>query len=350
MVYVEVRDEAGNSFVATASTILDLADPHVSVVIADGADATLEGTVDVAWHASDQMGLDAVRVSTDPSFAQVIWIPFVGLPWETNGTLTVSIEGADGMKSVHVQVRDVAGRVSTTDDGIYYVSSRPEGAIVIGDGSGWTDSTDIQVVVSWTGGAEATHARVATDEELLDAADWLPIEQAHELVLPLEDGTQVVYAQLREAHYITSSPFTGEVILDTHPPVLHITDVLPPQVVEGRHVVNVTASDALSATITTEWRLDDGPWTPVVGNSFEVKLETGDHRVEVRAVDTAGNEAVAPWDVVVTSKVEPSSSAWPIVIAIVVAIAVICAIGLWTLEKRRKVRDDWVEMDGGGPS
>jgi hypothetical protein len=337
-VYIEVRDEAGNSMVANSSVTLDLIDPLATIIISSGAEATLELAVEVDWTASDQLGIEAIRLSEDPDFLNVEWSSLEASS-RHEGTLSVTLTTGDGLKTIYLQVRDVAGRTFRVSDSIWYVSSRPEGTVQVGDGSGWTNSTTVRVTVNWTGGSEATQVRLATTEDDLSIAEWEPIIDEHNVVLSWGDGVKTVYAQLIEAHNVTSLPISTEVTLDTVPPTLGFDMELLPEVAEGNVVVNFSVGDSMTSSPALSWRIDDGDWIDLVSPGFEVSVKPGEHTIEVRAVDDAGNEAIAPYSFVAVAKVQPSTTSWTFIILIVVTVAACCGVSLWVIHRRSKDRE-----------
>ncbi|NIP36268.1 MAG: hypothetical protein GWN18_15075, partial [Thermoplasmata archaeon] len=148
-VHVQVRDAAGNVRTKELRTFLDMTDPEVSMTIAGGLVATLETDVEVQWSAMDSNGLDCVRFAYEPNFTGVRWrFPFTTGLNEVSDVEWMEL-AAEGERRFYVQVMDLSGRVATASDTIWYIRDRPEGAIVLGDGAGWTSTPEVPVSASW---------------------------------------------------------------------------------------------------------------------------------------------------------------------------------------------------------
>ncbi|MCK4970928.1 MAG: hypothetical protein KAS77_10380, partial [Thermoplasmata archaeon] len=294
MVFVEVTDNAGNTIIASVSTILDLVDPYARLTIEQGAEATMLLAVDTSWSANDNLGLASIAFSEDPAFEDATWLDLEGEKGlEEAGMFTLS--PGDGLKTIHVRVIDRAGRTGETSDSIWYVSERPEGSVTLGDGSGWSNISMTAVAVSWTGGSEATHYRVSRSEEG-GFAEWIAIDGVTTIILGSEGGPKTIFTRLLGPHNVTSLIFNGSITLDLVAPTV---EILTPDraVVDDLSVtVSITVSDDLDPSPGVRWRVDGKDWK-VYGGDAELTLKEGDNHIEVEAVDAAGNVATAEWTV-----------------------------------------------------
>jgi predicted GH43/DUF377 family glycosyl hydrolase len=339
-VFVEVMDMAGNSIVMTDTIIKDLSDPEVSVLINEDAEATLNLTVDLVWTVSDDNMLLEVGFSEDPSFSEAEWVSLDGFPFVPPTTQEFTFSGGDGFKTIYVRVRDASGRTGTGSDDIWYVSSRPEGTMVLGDGSGWTNTSNPEITVAWTGGSVASHFRTSWTEKGLSSEDWLPIGSYPGLgLVPMEpDGPKTVYIELLGPHNVTSLPWSQEIVLDTMAPTVEFLSPLRNRVSSDRVTFNISVHDGLDPEPGLWWRLDGGEFVPLTERSFQVDLREGDHTVEVMAVDAAGNSVIAPWDI--TREDTLGVSTGSILLIVLIVVVVLAAVGLWVWNRKR--------TDGGG--
>lgn len=328
-VHVEVRDVAGNVRTAHADVLLDLTDPTVTVQLAGGAEVTLVDTVQVSWSASDDRGLSGVRIAYEPTFKGAKWeLPFAPGSTTASGTDQVRF-GSEGERHIYVQVRDRAGRVATGSDGIILVWGRPEGALVLGDGSGWTNDTSLEASAVGTGVSEATHFRVALSRDALDSAEWLAIDEAALLTLRSVSGTHTVHGQLRGAYDITSLPLEANITLDLSPPLVQLVRPTVKRTRGDTVRLAVTVLEDMDPVPSTRWRVNEGPWTTYWGETL-VRLEDGRNVIQVRSTDEAGNEGSTTWTVV--KEGADAGPPWALVALGVVAAVAVAAAGLrWWL-------------------
>ncbi len=114
-VYYQIRDRAGLVSPAYSdSIILDTTDPTGSIIIDNGASSTLLSVVTLSLTYNDfGSGVDRVRYRTNGIWDKEVWLlPVHSRSW----TLSPGI----GPKTIYYQVRDKAGRISSTySDSIY---------------------------------------------------------------------------------------------------------------------------------------------------------------------------------------------------------------------------------------
>jgi hypothetical protein len=322
MVFVEVKDNAGNTFIASASTTLDLLDPYADLEIELGAEATLVLTVGTSWSAYDNLGLASIAFSEDPAFEGAQWLDLEGKKGlEEIGELTLS--PGDGLKTIHVRVIDLAGRTGDTSDSIWYVSSRPEGTLALGDGSGWSNVSRTVVTASWTGGSVATHYRVSMSEEV-GFGDWFAIGETTTIVLGSMGGPKTVHAQLLGPHNVTSLVFNDTITLDLIAPTVEILTPNRRAVDDESVTVSVTVSDDLDPSPVVRWRVNGKAWQDYTGET-KLNLKEGDNHIEVEAVDAAGNVATAEWTVTQERSFLVGGASWLILLAILVVVGVVTA-------------------------
>ena len=111
----------------------------------------------------------------------------------------------------------------------------------------------------------------------------------------LDDGDQRVNINLT-ADYGRSYPLSLDFIRDTTGPEIDLSSLAASYDGIGE-TISVGISDALSEVVAAHYRFDDSPEQSLVkqGESYPVALSdslvTGRHTIEVRAVDSLGNEA-----------------------------------------------------------
>ena len=338
-VYLEARDLAGNTIRRKASTVLDLTGPFGSLVINVGAEATTQGLVDVWWFAEDATGLVRYRLSSSPDMEGVEWTDWTegpgGRPMNSWTQLTTTfLTQGEGLNEVYLELVDLAGRSTLVSDSIWYVAGTLDGSIVVDDGSGWTATSEVDVTFISTDDVQATYIRAAsTLEELLEAS-WLPIEQGYPVTLEGTDGAKEVHVQVRGPHNLTMEPMMAIVVLDSTPPVLSFTQPVPGTVNAASQVFNLSVSDNLSPTPELEWRLDDGPWTPLNRTWFVTDLPEGRHTIEARATDEAGNSQTTSLVMEYKATTLDLGGSWPWLV--IMALVVVDALAIALMMRRRR--------------
>jgi hypothetical protein len=99
--------------------------------------------------------------------------------------------------------------------------------------------------------------------------------------------------------------------------------------------IKITVVDDLDGSPGMEWRLDGGDWIVLEVPRFVATLDEGEHLIEVRATDAAGNSMTEPWEITMEG---PRVSATTSFIIIIIIIIVIASVGLW-VRKRTRGRD-----------
>jgi hypothetical protein len=331
-VYVEVSDMAGNVLSTVSSVRLDLTDPAVSLVINGGDEATLGLDVTLTWSGSDASGLASYALATSMDFGGAEWLDLSGETSITDAEEAFSLSGTDGLRTVYLGVRDIAGRLGTTSASIWYVSARPEGSLTLADGGGWTNSTTIAARAVWTGGSEATHYRVSLEQTGLVTAPWVPIADSTSLEPEAPGGTFTVHCQLLGPHNVTSLPFQESIKQDLQAPAISILSPTVDVTESDSVKVSLSVSDDMDPEPSLEWRLNGGEWTPYE-EVARVSLKEGKNLIEVRSQDLAGNTGTAERTIEAERGLSVSGTS---LIVIIIIVAVLATVGViyWMRRKR----------------
>ncbi len=329
-VLVEVRDNAGNSVILNDSITLDLTDPHAEVDINNGQEATLNLTVFIEWDATDGNGIDRVGFSEDLVFEsdEIIWlhpddgIPIIQMPLE------FTFSGTDGLMTVYMKTWDMAGRTTLVSDSIWYVSSRPEGGLTLGDGSGWSNVTEVKVTVEWTGGSEPTHYRVHPVEQGVPPPEWVPIGEETTITL-VNEGPRSVRAELLGPHNVTSHYFYDTITLDLTPPEVTIVTPGRDMTESDTMLLNLSFQDNLDPEPVVRFSLNGGEWTLYDGTA-RLDLREGRNVISVEARDKAGNLAFVSQEVEYDVGLQVGGST---LVLLVLAI-VVCLVVIWYFYNR----------------
>ncbi len=326
-VFLRVRDLAGNVVTPSDTIHLDLTDPIIDVTIGQGEEVTLEYIIEFTWSTSDDHGLYQYRLSDEPDFEGSDWnARFQEGTLEHVGTGEISFDD-DGQYFIYMQVMDLSGRVSTGSASIWYVSARPEGTITLGDGSGWTNTTVVEIVMTWTAGSEPTHFRFALSEDDLAPSEWVAVDATGSLVLPGPGGVKTVYFQLLGSHNVTSLLSSADITLDKEAPTV---DIIKPKggTTESESVtLALVVADDLDSAPEVRWRVNGKDWS-TYPDLTKMPLREGDNLIEVVAEDAAGNVATSFVTVTYQPSMLVGGASW-IIIAVVLVVVVAVAVFYW---------------------
>jgi hypothetical protein len=143
--YLKVVDFAGwESETAFSETFLDTTPPMCTVAINDDDSYTTSAAVTISMAFGDEgAGVGGLRISQRPDLSLAEWTG-------PTGSLTLTLEPGDGLKSVYLQVRDLVGWVSgTASDTIVLDTVPPSASIEINGGDELTNSTTVRLDLSF---------------------------------------------------------------------------------------------------------------------------------------------------------------------------------------------------------
>lgn len=218
--HLRVKDAAGN-WAATAvhrgPFWIDTTPPQVqALTINRGARLTSDPRIVLALKASDASpgaGLGEMRYSVDDQLWSA-WGPY-------SENWNFSLAGADGLRTVHVQVRDRVGNPGVPfNASILLDTSAPSGAgIWINGGAGITNSTSVALSIHARDpepGSGISDMSLSGDNRTW--GDWEPFETTRDFELPPGDGIKVVHMKLRDRAGNTATAASNGILLDTTPP------------------------------------------------------------------------------------------------------------------------------------
>jgi hypothetical protein len=207
-----VRDAAGNEFIAADDIILDTTPPDGELVINDSAPFPNMLLVTATLTASDATsGLDRMRISNADDFGDA--------PWQSvRDSFQWPLPSGDGPKNLFVQLRDMAGLVSTVDASIILDTTAPTGTVAIAGVGPYSRSPSVELAIDIQDGFGLDAMMVSADEGFTDAI-WVPYSTVYPWDLGDTDGLVTAYVRVRD---LAGNAFTTSVstILDTTPPVV----------------------------------------------------------------------------------------------------------------------------------
>ncbi len=260
------------SGVGSASFAYDPTPPTAAVVMTGtpGANGWYLSTVVSATGTDATSGISITQVSVD------------GGAWQASASLI------EGTHSIVGRAIDNAGNITTTPAQIVRVDANaPAVSASVTSGTlvaGWY-VTDVTLAAT---ASDATSG-VTLIEHRLDGGAW---SAGDSLTVSAQGPHTVDFRATDQAGLRSTTSLNFQV--DKTPPTVSFAPTGTPGA-NGWYtspvVLSISAQDALSGVAGIEYRLDGGAWMP--GNSLT--LSDGEHTVEARATDQAGNlSAVTP--------------------------------------------------------
>ena len=314
--WVRVQDRAGRYSDALSSSItIDLVDPvagSTPITINSGDVWATSPEVELAIQPGDA---DEMRISNGPNLSASAWQAVsTTVPW--------TLLAGQGLRDVHVQFRDLAGRMTPSfSDTIDLDTAAPTlGApsITINGGANYTTSDAITVEVVGNG---ANVVEVSQDFGFATKVTSAYAGGALSLPFTLDssDGTKTVYVRFVDAAGNVSAIGSDTVVLDTSVPVLDLLEI--------NNGASTTASQTLTLTMlaqdtngVAQVELAQGAGfvtsTTVPFNQVLTYNVTGDGDITVyaRVIDAAGLVSAAKSATINVDLSAPSAGGTPIVI------------------------------------
>lgn len=232
-VYFRVQDRAGNvGGPVNSSIFLDRRHPEqLGLMINDGAEFTNESIVSLTVMGQDRdpsSGISEMSIANSESFLG-FWEPFTAR--KSNWSLVNGTGGTDtdGLKAVHLQVRDRAGNIGgPLNDTIFLDRVEPGRlSVVINNGAAYTTSRSVTLTLEADDPepASGVYAMQLSD----DGTGWSEWEEFTETkvhTLPAGDGLKTIYFRVRDRAGNIAGPATDTIVLDTIPPLISNVQVV----------------------------------------------------------------------------------------------------------------------------
>lgn len=226
------KDVVGNISSATASTVLDTANPVGRAILANGAATTASRlNVGIALDAPSDVRLASIVEAATLNCATATYQAFV-----QNGVLNLS--AGDATKTVSVCLKDDSGRTFLAQDSIILDETRPVGTLTLtGNGqTGFTNSLQIGAAIA---SADAVEMAISTAVLDCDNTAYAAFATTTALTLPSGDGAKSVNLCLRDIAGNRSLLISSSITLDQTPPAA------------AAHTVAVNGGAAFSTSSTT---------------------------------------------------------------------------------------------------
>ncbi|MDH3364567.1 MAG: Ig-like domain-containing protein [Thermoplasmata archaeon] len=320
-VEIRVTDEAGHTAIDSVEFVVNLGLPEITITSpADGAVLNID-SVTVEWTLSDQ---DA---SVDARLDEGEWQAVTG------DSVTFS-DLDDGEHTVDVRATNLADN-SATDSVTFTVSTDTTAPVVsITSPANGTSLNSSSVTVTWTA-SDGAGSGIALMEIKLDSGAWTAVTSNLRQFIELAQGSHNVSVRVTDnADNVATASVTF--MVDTANPTLSITSPQDGWETSDQSVtIEWTCSDAGCGIDRIEVCIDGGSYFSV-GTASECAfsdLEAGEHTVEVRAYDKAGNTGEAA---VTFTVAEDGGGISALVIAGIVLVIIVLAALAVMLMRRKK--------------
>ncbi len=187
-----------------------------------------------------------MRIGFDRDLQSLEWKPF-------KPKVLMKIEGGDGLKTVYVQLKDVAGNVSPTNKASIILDQTPpiNCKIVINEDEEFTNAKSFQVKLKIE--AEGAYKMQLSSSKAFTNATWTPIVASkYWQLLPKVDGVKYVYARFKDIAGNVSDVFQDSIIVDTTPP-------------DGSVVINDDDEFTVSRMVYLKIKTNDAVQVRIVG-------------------------------------------------------------------------------------
>jgi len=287
---VRATDRAGLQRTVSVSFTLDATGPLLSITAPATGAYLSTGAVLVTWTASDVgTGLAMIEVRVDGG----TWAVLAG-----TATTYTTPALTDGAHTVDVRATDNAGNAQTRSVSFSVDGTPPTVTILNPADQSATNEAPVSLEATLTDAG----SRLNTVEYRVDAGSYIVVATgmsaaSYDLVqsLSLADGSHTVSVRATDRvglQAIATTTFT----VDTTLPSLTITAPAQGAYLTIRTVqVTWTASDTGTGLSELEVRVDGGTWIALTASATSyttASLGDGQHTVDVRATDDAGNFVV----------------------------------------------------------
>jgi len=311
-----VRDAAGHEKVVVDTIVLDRTPPSGELLFPECPEG---------YTGSQRV---MVRIAATDELSGVVAYRFGSGDWEAfEPFINVTLQSVEGLQNIGVELMDGARNQATLLASIVLDTTAPTGRIIVANGSRYVNYLSIPVELQFEddGSGLSSFSNMLLD----DAGEpWIEYTTKHLFAILAGSGREDVEGAWNIIYYVRDrAGNVGEanatVIVDLTAPGIELRHVGGGRIEAGVNEFTVVVWDEFDLSPTVEWRVDGKEWRSLDGNGFEVDLDTGEHTIEVRALDAAGNMAEESVREEVTLSLVVTSTALLLVIVIfVVAVLV----------------------------
>jgi histone H3/H4 len=290
-------------------TSIDVTDPEGSISIDGGEVFSSSAQVTLLLTYDDSgSGVDMVRFSNDGLWDAEQWEPPV-----TSKSWT--LPGGDGPKTVYYQVRDRAGLVSPTySDSITLDTTDPTGDININNMDIYTLSREVTLTLSYHDGGSGVELVRYSNDGVWDTESWEEPVSSRQWILESNDGTKIVYYQVRDWAGLVLPTYSDSIILDTTDPKGDINiNNMDTYTLSREVTLTLSYHDGGSGVDRVRYS-NDGVWDaeqwepPVTSKSWTLPGGDGPKTVYYQVRDRAGRTSNTFSDDIFLDRTNPTGS------------------------------------------
>lgn len=220
--YIKFADTNGlESAPVSDSITIDIVSPAGGVFINNTATATNSANVMLNLSAVDLTSpVYQMKISNDPAMTDVLWETFYT-------THSWTFPGEDGVKTVYVKLRDIAGNESQTiTASIFLDRIAPQHPTVYVEEGSAVNSNMIHLIISDT---DASRIRISEDPQFMSYST-VPLKGIIPWSLSIGDGIKTLYVKFLDDAGNETVALTISLTMDTTPPsvptVVNTTQIL----------------------------------------------------------------------------------------------------------------------------
>jgi hypothetical protein len=256
--------------------------------------------------SDDASGLYQMRFSNDG----VTWSA-----WETYATTKAwNLTLGAGEKKVFVQVKDLAGNISSSIfDTIFLDTVLPTGSVKINNDTAYTTSTNVTLQITGIDSDSGLY-QMRFSNDGTTWGSWLPYATSYSHTLTSTNGSKTVYMQLKDNAGNISDSYTDTIILDNVAPDGTVKINNGATYTNNQSVnINLTYSDATSGVyqmqVSTASDFSGASWVST-STTTSISLTTGDgtKTVYARFKDNAGNISTSKTATIILDRVNPTGT------------------------------------------
>ncbi|MBS3816928.1 MAG: S8 family serine peptidase [Candidatus Thermoplasmatota archaeon] len=322
---VEVRatDRTYQESSDTVSFTVDTTPPDLSITSPDQESIFDENDVTIEWESGDETsGISRYQVRKDYSE----WI-------DVDDATSHEFEGLEeGEHFVEVLAEDEAGHTTTEMVRFSVDTTQPELSILTPSNGTLHDKDDLNAI--WTGNDDGSG--IDHYEVRIDQGEWKDVGSSSFYEFKdLEDGEHEIEVRAVDRAGLQTTESVGMTLDSTEPEVAITSPEIGASGTGNTVTIEWTSDDEASGVDNYEIRLDNGEWrTADSENSHTLEgLEDGDHTVEVRVEDAAGNTNVETINFSTTEDAEEDSGISSFWLIPLIAIIVILVLALFFMNK-----------------
>ncbi len=292
--YFRVEDFRGIvSLPINASIHIDTTPPVVTATVNGGAEYTTDTKVQVQVTFDDTHSPGMIWVGLEEDLGDVDPTPFKTLH-------TITIPEREGVHIVYVRVEDEVGNAATSSASIFLANVKPLITLHLPGGTPTNAMDEVEVTVEWHDSYGDIEVQLAWSEDPSELTEWKDPDETLMVTIPAgtADGAYRIRARARNIPGIESDVVSIDIQLDRVCPTLTITRPADgTKVVQEGKIVRVDLDiESMGGLDEIQYRIDGGEWVDVSldERTLVVGIPTyGEHTLEVRVEDAAGNEAVS---------------------------------------------------------